>query len=550
MKKIALKYIWVCALTFALFPLNSCTNLNDEPYSIAVSSNALKDASSYTAFLGKLYAGLAQPGQVGGGGDGDVIGFDENASCFFRALWCVQELPTDEAILRWGDQTVRDLHRHAWTPSEIFITSMYARIQYSIALCNEFLYEANKAFPESLSNEKASYIAEARFIRALSYYYLLDLFRKGPIVTEPISVNDFPKENSTQEIYTFVEKELNELAPDLKNPGTQVYGRVDKCAAWMLLAKLYLNSEVYIGSKKYTECISNCNKIISAGVYSLESNYRYVFAADNTYSKEIILPLTYDGVRQRTAGGIQFISLGGMNGEWPANVELTGYSGSGWSGVTITPELADLFGPKADGKYSGTVNMSIFGVKNTYVKDDRYMFFTEQDTILKPVQVRECDTNPFSWTTREGYRSKKFLNLRKDGTSGTLTYAYPDNDFPLFRYADVLLMYAESVLRGGTGGTRETALGYMNMLRVRANANTIVDSEMTLNWMLDERSRELWWEAQRRTDLVRFGKFTSGKWTWKMGVKEGAASPSHFNVFPIPSQHLNSNPNLTQNQGY
>lgn len=125
MKKITLKYIWACALAFALVPLNSCTNLDDEPYSIAVSSNALNDAASYTAFLGKLYAGLAQPGQIGGGGDGDVIGFDENASCFFRALWCVQELPTDEAILRWGDQTVRDLHRHAWTPSEIFITSMY-----------------------------------------------------------------------------------------------------------------------------------------------------------------------------------------------------------------------------------------------------------------------------------------------------------------------------------------------------------------------------------------------------------------------------------------
>lgn len=548
MKRISYTIILILAMVLVQF--SSCTNLDDEPYSIAVSSNALSDATSFTSFLGKLYAGLAQPGQIGGEGDGDIIGFDENSSCFFRALWCVQELPTDEAIMRWGDQTIRDLHKHAWTPSEIFITSMYARIQYSIALCNEFLYEADNRFPASLQNEKANYVAEARFIRALSYYYLLDLFRKGPIVTAPISVNVFPKENTTQEIYTFIEKELSELASDLKDPGTQVWGRVDKCAAWMLLAKLYLNSEVYVGSNKYTECITYCNKIIVSGAYKLETNYRYAFAADNTNSKEIIFPLTYDGVRQQTAGGIQFISLGSMNGEWPANAALTGYSGSGWSGATISPELADLFGPKADGKYAGTVNQTIFGNVNTYVHDDRYMFFTEQDTILKPVQVRECDTDPFTWTTNEGYRPKKFLNLKKDGTSGTLTYAYPDNDFPLFRYADVLLMYAESVLRGGAGGSREKAIVYANSLRIRANSQQINDAELTLNWILDERSRELWWEAQRRTDLVRFGKFTSGKWAWKMGVKAGAASPSYFNVFPIPSQHLNANPNLSQNTGY
>ena len=536
--------------TLLILQLNSCTNLEEEPYSISVSSNALNDAASYTSFLGKLYAGLAQPGQIGTGGAGDIIGFDENASCFFRALWCVQELTTDEAIIRWGDQTIRNLHKHAWTSSDIFITSMYARIQYSIALCNEFLYEVNRKFPESLQSEKSNYISEARFIRALSYYYLLDLFRKGPIVTTPISVNDFPKENTPKEIFDFIESELSTLAPDLKDPGAQVYGRVDRCAAWMLLAKLYLNAEVYIGDKKYSECILNCQKIVDSKAYELEPLYRYVFAADNTNSKEIILPLTYDGIHQRTAGGMQFIGLGTLNGEWKANSALTGYSSSGWGGATITPELADLFGPKADGLYSGIVDKGIFGKVNTYVKDDRYLFFTEQDTVLKPVQVRECDTDPFSWTSKEGYRSKKFLNLKKDGTPGTMTYNYPDNDFPLFRYADVLLMYSEAALRGGDGGNRSKALGYLNSLRTRANAQTITDSEMNLDWILKERSRELWWEAQRRTDLVRFGKFTSGTWSWKMGNKAGAPSPSYLDVFPIPSQHLIANPNLTQNSGY
>nr|WP_319265111.1 RagB/SusD family nutrient uptake outer membrane protein [uncultured Draconibacterium sp.] len=529
----------------------SCTDLSEGPYSVATPDNALIQASAYTSFLGKLYAGLSMSGQQGPSGQGDISGFDEGSSTFLRSLWNVQELTTDEAIMRWGDQTIRELHRHDWTTSDPFVANIYARINYNIALANEFLYEVNQQFPEELEEQKATYVAEARFIRALSYYYLIDMFRKGPLLTEPLDPKGNPPEESeTMVLFNFVENELLEIENDLLEPGTQVWGRADRGAAWMLLAKLYLNAEVYIGAPKFSECISACNKIIDSGAYILEPVYRHVFAADNENSSEIIFPITSDGLKQRSYGGMVYIVRAHLNGAWGENIEEFGMAGAGWTGATITPELADLFGPKADGEYSGTVNTEIFGVENTYINDDRYTFFTEEDNHLGETQVRECDTDPYTWSSNEGYRQRKFINLKKDGSHGNIESDYPDNDFPLFRYADVLLMYAEAVLRNGSGGSKAQAVDYLNLLRERANADVITETELNLDWLIEERARELWWEAHRRTDLVRFGLFTSEAWSWKGGIKEGKPSDSKYNVFPVPATVRAANPNLSQNDGY
>lgn len=552
MKKItSISVIFSLTVSLICGVISSCTDLNEGPYSVATPKNALTQASGYTAFLAKLYTGLTLSGQQGPAGDADLQGFDEGESSFLRAFWNVQELTTDEAIMRWGDKTIRELHRHDWTTSDPFIANIYARINYNIALSNEFLKEVNNQFPKELENEKATYVAEARFIRALSYYLMIDLFRKGPLLTEPLDPKGTPpKENTTAEIFAFVENELSDIENDLLAPGTQEWGRADRGAAWMLMAKLYLNAETYINTPKYSECLTYCKKIIDSGAFQLEPVYRYVFASDNKGSKEIIFPLPYDSKSQQSYGGMVYLGRAPLNSSWNEQIVNFGMIGAGWNGPTITPELADLFGPKADGKYAGTKNPAIYGIKNTNIKDDRYLFFTEEDNKWGSPCERECDTDPYSWTQTEGYRSKKFLSLKKDGTPGSVLNDFLDNDFPMFRYADVLLMYAECTLRGGSGGSASQSVVYMNALRNRANAKVITQADLTLGWMLDERSRELWYECHRRTDLVRFGVFTSKPWSWKGGTKQGRATDSKYNVFPIPATVRTANPNLTQNAGY
>jgi hypothetical protein len=150
----------------------------------------------------------------------------------------------------------------------------------------------------------------------------------------------------------------------------------------------------------------------------------------------------------------------------------------------------------------------------------------------------------------QGYRVNKFRNVTKAGTPGA-DQNFADIDFPMFRLADAYLMYAEAVVRGG-GGSRATALQYVNAIRTRAGAPTITDADMTTNFFLDERARELYWEGHRRTDLIRFGAFTGGTklWQFKGGAPNGTATPATLNLYPIPSVELAANPALKQNPGY
>ena len=174
-------------------------------------------------------------------------------------------------------------------------------------------------------------------------------------------------------------------------------------------------------------------------------------------------------------------------------------------------------------------------------QDPRAMFWTEGQTL----EIENIST------FTDGYAVTKFKNIDQQGNAGSDTTGdFTDTDFPLFRLADVYLMYAEATLRGG-GGSEALAISYMNELRARAN-NFGTIASIDLDFILDERSRELYWEAHRRTDLIRYGRFSQSEylWPWKGGVKEGISTPSYLDVFPIPSTDINANPNLTQNPGY
>ena len=351
----------------------------------------------------------------------------------------------------------------------------------------------------------------------------MDLFGSIPLYDETFAVGkDAPNQASRAEIYGFIETELKAVEGLLLAPGTQEYGRASQAAAWMLLAKLYINAEVYVGQSQYTESLIYLNKIISSGNYSLKANFQENFMADNHTSPELIFAIPFDGLRTTTWGGMTFVINASLGGDM--NTKDYGMDG-GWSGTRTTSSIVDLF-PDVTG-----------------TMDERSIFFTTSKT-------KEI-TNVSDYNS--GYSAPKFINKTSagaDGQHGT----HPDTDFPMFRLADAYLMYAEAVLRGGTGGDAATALNYVNQLRQRAyngNGGDITSAQLTLDFILDERARELMWEGHRRTDLIRYNKFTeNGVWPWKGNSATGITTAKFRDVYPIPSTEIISNPNLKQNTGY
>jgi hypothetical protein len=534
MKKIQISYILILILAMII---SSCVkDLEVEPIdpNVSTSNNVFKDPAAYKQALAKIYASYAVSGQTGsGGGDPDIAGIDENFGNYLRQLWGLQELSTDEAIMAWDDATIKNFHWHTWAPNDVFLSALYSRIFYSIAVANEFI-RVSTAAPDQ-GGEMARMRAEARFLRAFSYYHAIDMFGNVPFVTEDDLPGAFlPEQISRSNLFNYIETELKDMEADLGEPRWE-YGRADKAAAWMLLAKLYLNAEVYTGTNRYADALAQIEKVLNAG-YSIDDNYQDVFRADNHTSPEMIFPLTFDGQNTQQYGGMTFVLHASNGGGMPLN----GIDG-GWGGIrTIQDFVTGFFG----------VEESDFTTEDPEFKaieDKRGMFF------FIPGDWEWNITNVGTFT--HGIGVTKFKNITSDGGPAPNVHpTFVSTDFPVFRLGDAYLMYAECVVRGA-GGNRATALGFINALRERGYGDAsgnITDAEMTLDFILDERARELYWECHRRTDLVRFDKFTGGEyvWEWKGNTQEGAATPAYRDLYPIPANDMNANPNLKQNTGY
>lgn len=532
-----MKTLYITIIGAVLLALAACTDLDVKPKSSATGDVVFNNPDAYIQFLAKIYAGLAISGQQGPSGNADIKGIDEGFSNYIRQYWKAQELTTDEAVIGWNDGTLPTYHLHTWTEQNEFINAMFNRIYYQISIVNEFLREttdeklAGRNTPEALKAEIKQYKAEARFMRALSYWHALDMFRFVPIVTEADEVGtSAPGQSTNEEVFSFIESELKGIEADLAAPGAAPYGRADRAAAWTVLAKLYLNAEVYTGQQKYTECITYCDKIISSEAFSIDPVYQNLFLIDNSTSDEVIFAVNFDGLRTQSYGGMTFLIHATVGGDMvPGDYGVNG----GWSGIRTTSALVDLF-PDED----GTI-------------DKRAIFFTAGQSKAMPHTPIE--------TFKEGYAVPKFKNLTATGQSGS-SLEFVDTDFPMFRLADVYLMYAEAVKRGGTGGSMSTAVGYVNELRERAYGDTsgnIDETGLTLDFLIDERGRELYIECHRRTDLIRFGLFTTSEtdnpraiWPWKGNVAAGRETETFRDIFPIPSAQIIANPKLEQNDGY
>lgn len=506
-------------------------SLDITPENEVVSANVYKDFTNYKRVLAKLYAGYAVTGQQGPTGRPDIGGIDEGFSNYLRQFWQAQELTTDEAIIAWNDGNLRDLHDMDWTSGNEFLRALYDRIFYQVSLTNEFIREtsdaklAERGVTGANLEEAKKFRAEARFLRALSYWHALDMYGNVPFVTEADRVGFFlPKQTTRVELFNYIESELKSIENDLVAARQNEYGRADKAAAWTLLTKLYLNAQVYTGQPKYTEAITYAKKVIDAG-YTLEPDYDHLFLTDNFRSKEIIFPITFDGLRTTTWGGMTYLVHAPVGGTMrPADFGING----GWGGIRTTKAFVNLFD----------------NVPNT--NDDRANFHTDGQKL----EINDI------FTFTDGYAIAKFKNVSTTGVPGSDQFGnHPDTDFPMFRLADVYLMYAEAVLRGGSGGSTAQALQYINQLRERAYGNSngnITSSQLNLDFILAERGRELYWEGHRRTDLIRYNRFTTDNyiWPWKGGVKEGRAVDQFRILFPIPATDLVANPNLKQNSGY
>ena len=552
MKNIFLRGFTALSLgTAALATMPSCTkDLDRTPFYDPNPALVYKDAAGYKQVMAKIYGGFALTGTQGPSGDGtgDIQGIDEGTSDYLRQFWSAQELSTDEAVITWGDPGIQDWHNMNWNSGNVLIRGLYSRIFYEITLCNGFLAEAtdDKLSSRGISGADLASVknfrAEVRFIRALSYYHALDLFGNVPFATETDAIGGFtpPKAITRSALYDYVESELKAIDTDLVAPRQNEFARADKAAAWTLLARLYLNASVYKGApvaNAYTNAATYAKKVIDAG-YALQttrtassSAYGRNFLTDNGTSPENIFMIAFDGRRTQSYGGTTFLVHGSVSGTADANWNPAKYGiGGGWGGMRATSKLFEQFADTA--------------------ADRRARFQTGGQT--KDI-VSLTDF-------RYGFVPIKWKNVSSAGVAGS-DNTFVDTDFPMFRLADVYLMYSEAVSRGGTGDAT-LALKYVNDIRDRAYQNPtgglaghVTAATLTANnfmFFLDERSRELFWEGQRRTDLIRFGKFTDGSylWPWKGGAAAGVGVAAFRNLYPIPSSDLSSNPNLTQNTGY
>jgi starch-binding outer membrane protein, SusD/RagB family len=537
--------VLVIGAAFVTLAVAGCTDTTVEPKSTISDANIFNDPASYRAFLAKLYGGLALTGQQGPNGQPDINGIDEGFSNYVRAYWYAQELPTDEAVLGWNDPGVPDLISWRWDASNDFIKTVYYRVYFQIQLINEFLRQTTdgklaERGHTSYAAQVHEYRAEARFLRALSYWHGMDAFGGIPIVTDaqPLTATP-PAQNTRTEVYDFIVSELNAILNDLPDPGPATYGRANRNAAQMLLANVYLNAAVYTGTPHYDLALAAAQDVIDNGGYALDTVVTFtvatpnppldptnaahmdtvrtlrVFLADNDQSREMIFPVTSDGARTQTWGNTTFLIHAACGGNW-MDTRIYGTNGCWW-GLRLKAQAYNMFAP-------GDVRAGAF--------------FKDSQTVAV--------TSVPDWY--KGVAAPKFYNRRADGSQGSNS-THPDTDFPMFRLSEAYLIYAEANARGGFGNAG-TALNYVNALRTRAGVSAF--GSLQVDSLLAERGRELRWEAKRRTDLIRFGLFTGGTyvWEWKGNVQTGASTDAHFNLYPIPANELIANPNLKQNSGY
>ncbi|MCB0799187.1 MAG: RagB/SusD family nutrient uptake outer membrane protein [Bacteroidales bacterium] len=540
------KKILIFGIILSALMISSCVKdldvIPQDPTKI-LAGNLGDDPAYMNQALGKIYASFIISGQGANGGD-DIAVSDGNFFTTMRALWNLQEITTDEAICAWGDVGIADLNTQTWSPSNPFLTALYQRLALSITYANDFINNAQLYGTENVDR----YVAEARFLRALAYYWAIDLFGQFPFTTEEDGVGKFfPEIGTRQEIFSYIESELLAIENSLGAPRFS-YPQADQAAAWMLLSRLYLNAEVYTGTPRWSDVVTYTGRVIGAG-YSLAPDYRQNFSADNDgrSNPEMIFAWEQDGMNVQGYVGTTFIIESSSDAQYIRAEDFHGLtSNTNWNGNRARIQFLDVM----------VDTIATYGNVPIPASDPTFSECPDQRVFLKMKKDRNIPSPSASGDY--GIGVYKFTARNANGTlPANYNTAYACTDFPVFRLADAYMMRAEALFRLGGAENIQAAVNDINLIRQRAygdDSGNIEVADLTLDFIIDERAREFYYEAQRRTDLVRFGKFTGGDylWQWKGGAYAGTSTSEHLNLFPIPGDELSSNPNYNDqnNPGY
>ena len=533
-----IKHIVPAAALLLAVGLNSCTKDLDVTPIDPSTTMTVDEVGLYT----KCYANMALAGNTGADGDCDIDRLDGGTTGFVRQLWNANELTTDEAICAWGDPGIPQFNYNQYDASHPMLEGFYYRLFGGINYCNHYL--------DVCKGVDATREAEVRFLRALYYYHLMDCYGNVPFSTKVSTESPSPLESRTA-LFNWIESELKDvvgsmLAPAVRKSTDNGYGRADQDAVNLLLARMYLNAEVYTGTARWEEAKTYAEKVIN-GPHKLWttgtgkwSAYQMLFMGDNGEngsSQEAILPLYQDGVTTTSWGTSLFL----MASTWKADMDTDKDYGTDqfWAGNRARSQFIAKFFPNNDAPKANIADM----VKAA--GDDRALFFGKgRDLVVE---------TPTEYTS--GYAVGKFRNTYSNG-GNPHNSKFVDTDYFLMRSAEAYLIAAEADARLNGGVTTATGKGYIDAIRQRAN-NKDLKASYNLNQILDERARELYYEGFRRTDLIRYGYYGGEKsgeylWEWKGGIKNGQAIAAYLNVFAIPAEDVNANPNLKgkQNTGY
>ena len=594
MKKILFNTV---AVGLILAGFSSCA---DE---LNISSVDPQSSTSYDPIelLAKQYATLGVTGQAGPAGKADISD-DEGESGFYRTIFNLQTLCSDECIWAWqNDPDIPAITNIAWSKDSKRTRWAYMRMAFDVTLFNSFLSENGTR----TDGEWPHYIAEVRFLRALHFYYYLDLFRKAPfkLIYDP---SILPVEKSGKDLYDWIDSELTEieglLAPIGEYNSDANFGRADQGAAYALHARLALNSEIYTDgqTKDYQKAIDYCNKVINSGKYAISTatnangytGYEQVFMGDNDVNeqarKEIIFPIRQDGKKtQEYAGSTYLVSsmrVSGMpycgtSNYWSCNFARQALIQKFFPDLTKVPmvveeQLKDDDGKDVEYKGKKITNIDKYKIDNGILTDngDIRSFANEEEVVAADkvlggstesiIKAAGDDRAMFyagvgggirTLTTKQitgflnGLSIVKWQNRRSDNSTPS-DASFSDTDIPLFRLAEMYLTRAEAQYR--LGGNDQQVIDDVNVLRNRAHATPI--TSINLDMLIDEWGREFYMEGRRRSDLVRFNLFTGSRYIWdfKGGVSTGTSVDKRFNVYPIPATDLSNNPNMTPTPGY
>lgn len=536
-----------------------------------VPGNALTEAD-YQNVLAKCYGGLAYSGQTGPDGDCDISGLDGGTSQYTRALFMMNEFTTDEAIWIHADVGVIDLVTNTFGKDNGNIFGTYSRLYSHIAVCNDFIRQAKTN--ENVNVQRM--VLEARALRALSYYWVVDIFGMGSFTLDSDDLFSSPEQKDRTFLFKWLDGELTDIEGTYKAkyPNYKpTYGSIGLDAVQALHARLLLNAQVYTNGavNGYARCADICKEIIDRHQdgplgNGLAETYNYLFCADNdkympggSGVNEILWGIVYDKDYTRAYGGTQFLMAAAYtNNAVKDDAGICNSADYGinnpWKCMHATEQFSNVFAndDASDARWAMWLKEpNGYNKANTGFGKfcDGYVVAKFNNLYSDPAGRQWTDPDGQSWGP--GWSAKNGGQYA-DGVAARQE-TWVDTDLPLFRLAEVYLTYAECNIVAGVGDAA-LALQYVNNVRNRAGVYEWTANEMRTANILDERQRELHWELTRRSDLVRHGKYSGGDYMWSYKGSQsdmaGQAFQSYMDVMPIPQQIINAQTDFKQNPGY